>query len=119
MSNFYIAPSSIHGKGIHASRNFKVGEDIGYVARAVSKSAIGKEYFQTNLSSKLETKIERSELEKYLNHTNEPNARCKSIGSEIRLIAIKPIKKDEEIVVDYDDAYKELDKSQIIVSINQ
>ena len=114
--NYYIDSSKIHGRGIHANKNFQPGDDIGHLIFAVKEDSANKEYFKTKLSEFLGTKIERSDLEKYLNHTSNPNAECKTIGNEVRLLATKLIKKDEEIAVDYTHAFRELDKAQLIAS---
>lgn len=113
MKNYKVAKSKIHGNGIFADKDFFAGEDIGHLVYAVLDKKDGKEYFTSQMSPSLGTYLERSELEKFLNHSAEPNAKCRAYGIEVRLIASQPIKKGEEITAAYEDAYLELDKAQI------
>lgn len=112
--NYYVDNSKIHGKGIFANKNFVSGEKIGHLISVVDHKEPGKSYFESPLSKSLHTIIERSELERYLNHNSNNNAKCQANGSEVELIASKDIKRGEEITTDYIDAFKELDKAQII-----
>ena len=112
--NHYVAPSKIHGQGTFANKNFTIGENIGFVTKVAETKKPGKEYFTSELSNSLKTFMERSELERYLNHSNNPNAKCIANGTVITLLVIKPIKKDEEITVNYSDAFKIIDIAQII-----
>jgi SET domain-containing protein len=122
MKKYYVDNSKIHGLGIHAIKNIKQKDLIGHVCTAMnlkdSNFSDVLDSFKTELSDKLKTIIKRTELERYLNHSNQPNAICIAKGNEIFLIAIKNISKDEEITVQYKDAYKVLDEAQIIVSNN-
>ena len=68
------------------------------------------------LSDKLKTVIKRTELERYINHSNDPNAACIAEGDKIFLIATKNILKGEKITANYKSAQDVLDESQIIVS---
>lgn len=119
MKKYYIAKSKIHGLGLHANQDFIKDQLIGHVVNIVSKKNKNKEYFTTKLSKKLDTFIERTELEKYLNHSNKPNATCIAKKDKVYLYAIKPIKKNEEITVKYKDAFKTLDEAQIIHNVEK
>jgi SET domain-containing protein len=116
--NYYIHKSEIHGKGIFANKNFNENEKIGHLINVVSEKDPKLKYFKSSLSDSLGTFLERSELERYLNHSFHPNAKCKITGSTVELFAIKPIKKHEEITVDYKRAYEILDVAQIKFKIN-
>lgn len=112
--NHYVAPSKIHGKGTFADKDFAIGENIGFVTRVSDTKEPGKTYFTSELSNSLKTFMERTKLERYLNHSITPNAKCIANGTIITLLAIKPIKKDEEITANYSDAFKTIDEAQII-----
>jgi SET domain-containing protein len=116
MKNYYVTPSKIHGHGIFAARKFMPEEEVGHLVFVVKTKEDNKEYFQTSISPSLKTYLERSELERFLNHSSKPNAKCLANGNEIKLFATRSILKDEEICVNYNDAYRELDKAQIIIS---
>ncbi len=117
MKKYFIEKSDIHGLGVHANQNFDKNELIGHLVNIVSKKEKNKKYFTTKLSNKLGTFIEITELEKFLNHSNKPNATCIAKEDKVYLYSIKQIKKNEEITVKYKDAFKTLDKAQIIHNV--
>ena len=94
---FYVKDSGIHGKGLFARKDIKVGETIGSI-----------EYKPTDKDGPYVLWIEDqgilvdSEL-KYINHSPKPNA-C--YCDDLDVVALKNIKKDEEITHDYGDDWK-------------
>ena len=119
MKKYYVSKSKIHGLGIHAAEDLKKDEEIGHVVDAVSKKKKNHEYFTTKMSKQLGTFIERTELERYLNHSKKPNAVCIAKDNKVYLYALKNIDEGEEIVVNYKDAYNALDEAQIIANVEK
>jgi len=117
MKKYYVDNSKIHGLGIHAAKNLKKDEEIGHVVDAVTKKKKNHEYFTTKMSKQLGTFIERTELERYLNHSNKPNAVCIAKDYKVYLVTLKQIKEGEEVTVNYKDAYNTLDEAQIIANV--
>ena len=89
---FYVKQSGIHGKGLFASKNIRTGETIGTI-----------KYNPTDQDGPYVLWIDKQgilvdcEL-KYINHSAQPNA-C--YCDDLDVIALKSIKKDEEITHDY------------------
>ena len=115
MKEYYIAPSTIHGHGIFSKKYFTAGEYIGKCLKPVFKSEIksDKMYGYSDISYRLGTVVQKTKLEKYLNHSPKPNAELFFYnGLQLHLKAIKNIAEGEEIVVDYGDAFPKIDKLQ-------
>lgn len=118
MVNFIVAPSKIHGNGVFAYRYFISGEEIGYCLKPIFKVDMSpdKEYGYSNVSEKLNTVVEKTFLEKYLNHSTSPNAELFFKNEmQLWLRATKRIQPQEEIVVDYRDAFPKIDKLQEVL----
>jgi len=96
-TKFYVKDSGIHGKGLFASKNIRVGETIGNI-----------KYKPTDQDGPYVLWIAEqgilvdSDL-KYINHSPRPNA-C--YCDDLEVVALKNIKKDEEITHDYGDDWK-------------
>ncbi len=122
--------SKIHGKGIIAKKNIKKGTKIiQYIGEKVSKKEGDKrssERIKKYLNKKNEGSVYIFELNKkydidgsplynkarYINHSCNPNCEVDILQNEIWIIAIKNIKKDEELSYDYgyqfdEDDYKD------------
>lgn len=78
--NIEIKPSKIQGKGAFTNNNFKKGDIIGLAHTNEQPS---------------------TELGQYHNHSDSPNSENVKVGNERYLYALKPMKKGEEITVDY------------------
>jgi len=95
---FYVKESGIHGKGLFASSDIKKDEIIGSI-----------KYNPTDKDGPYVLWVEdqgilvECEL-KYINHSNQANA-C--YCEDLDVVAVKDIKKDEEITHDYGDEWKE------------
>ena len=95
------------GKGVFSLKDFSPGQTILKLKhnKIVSSEVVSKlsYHYQNHMGyvGKGRYAIYKSP-EKYINHSCEPNAYFKHINSfRENVVAIKPIKKDEEIVADY------------------
>lgn len=101
----YVAASKISGMGWFASRDIKVGEVVNIMT--------GKEYSEKqvdDLIRKGKLKIDDDfqihddkflvgpGVDYFINHSCEPNAGVKNTN---QIVAVKNIKKDEEVAIDY------------------
>jgi len=98
----YVSDSSLcKGKGLFAGKNFKKGEVIYVFKGEYVKADL------TNVSCPYALQLDFSlylipEGEgKYLNHSCEPNCKLSLQNGQLMLIAIKEIKKDEELCYNY------------------
>ncbi|VVB78932.1 SET domain protein [uncultured archaeon] len=114
-----VKKSKIHNNGVFASKNIKKGTKIiEYVGEIVSKEEGDKrseEQFKRSRKNKSEGSVYVYDLTKkydldgnfkwnparLINHSCEPNAKYKQVGLKIFIIAIRSIKKGEEISYDY------------------
>jgi 3-methyladenine DNA glycosylase AlkD len=99
-SQIVIKDSKIHGKGVFANKNFKKGEVvIKWYPRKVSKEEINKlsTYEKKNIIYLDGEYLLMQEPENKINHSCKPNTKVKDFCD----IAIKSIKKGEEITSDY------------------
>ena len=87
---YSIEKSDIQGKGVFASKNFKKGELVGM--------AVTDEEAVTDV---VNFRDARTDLGKYLNHQNKENAALKSENNTLIIYTNVPIRKDEEITVNY------------------
>jgi len=76
---YYKGPSDIQGVGLFANINISKGDIIG-------KAAI---------------KEKRTPLSRYINHSKNPNVFFKKIKEDIIVFALKDIKKNQELLVNY------------------
>ena len=81
-SDIYINESFIQGLGVFASKEFLSGETIGF--------------------ARIENK--RTLLGRYANHSKDPNCVFEICDNSAKAIAIKNIKCNQEITVDYRNA---------------
>lgn len=97
------------GKGLFANRNFKKGEIILFNdLTKIKKRFTLKEIKESSIDSEHWDYVGRGKYvldyspESYVNHSCDPNAyvEFKTLGKKY-LIALKPIKKGEEITKDY------------------
>ena len=98
----YIAKTKYAGKGIFALKPIKKDEVIFIVKGKIVKSGFGpQENKHPNMigyNNKTWIMLFKSNPLYYLNHSCNPNA---GIKGKVTFIAMKPIKKDEEITLDY------------------
>lgn len=120
MVNTYIGPSRIHGTGLFAARDISEGEEIwSYHPVTCQKYTVSKFLHQCyklsfeEILSLLNYSYIRDNFvysindnTKYINHSLRANVALVSPFSEV---AIKNIKKGEEILENYFDSYDEND----------
>ena len=87
---YNIKKSDINGRGVFASKDFKKGELVGM--------AVTDEEAVTDV---VNFRDARTDLGKYLNHQNKENAALKSENNTLNIYTNVPIRKDEEITVNY------------------
>jgi len=113
MKKIYTAKSKIEGKGVFAEEEIKKGEDIIEYngdkinsdegdARADEQLNKGHLYiFKLNEEFDIDGDI-KDNTAKFINHSCDPN--CETViydEKEILIVALKDIKKDEELTFDY------------------
>lgn len=103
MKRVYISSSSVAGKGLFADEKIARGEVIqrinGKIVRKRPKTSREAHAIMNWIGVGKETWINTSGTPfRYINHSCEPNA---AIIGKKTVIAIRPIKKDEEIFMDY------------------
>jgi len=87
VENYHIIKDSpIEGKGLFSSRDIEKGSLVGYVA----------------------TNDIRTNLGRYVNHSNTPNLHFEVTKNEIKAYALEHIEKDTEFTVDYSDNIRRL-----------
>ena len=97
----YVKKSKIGGKGLFTKHKIKKGSVIGTVKgkklpdNQETSKKFGEHYLHPISHSKV---ILNSNFTKYTNHSCEPNCGLKK---GIRIVAMKDIKKDEEITINY------------------
>ena len=98
----YIGDSGIHGKGIFAKQNIKKGETIGIMrGKMVNFSVKNKKDSLANpnwIGIDKNIWIDPITPYNYLNHSCNPNI---GVRGKKTFVAMRNIKKDEEIHIDY------------------
>lgn len=97
----YINKSSIDGTGIFAKRNIKNGESVALIKGQIvnhivadkKTSAFGQNWIGIGKNKWIDPKTFD-----HINHSCDPNA---GIRGSRTIVALKNIKKDEEILIDY------------------
>ena len=98
---YSIKKSDIHGKGVIANKDFKKGELVGM---AVTDESALQPY-----NDPKDFRDCRTTLGKFLNHQNKHNANLKSENNTLNIYANCPIKKGDEITVNYQKAPNYID----------
>lgn len=107
-----IEPSKIHGYGLFATKDIKKGDEIWCGVKGFEKK-INENYYYTlnNVQKKFVNVYFPHHNEKlhifcdysiFLNHSDDPNV--KNISTK-KVIAIKDIKRGEELVGNYDELH--------------
>ena len=120
MSYIIVKKSKVHGTGVFAKWDIPAGSKIiEYVGRKISKSesenisderyskykgnegeVAGVYLFELNSKYDIDGNVSWNDA-KYINHSCDPNAETLNDRNHIWIIAIKDIKKGEEITYDY------------------
>ena len=94
-STITVKNSAIHGKGLFALKNIKKDQIIGHFkANKTTKTSAYVLWMNDNLSVEVEGSL------KYINHSKYPNA-C--YYDDLTVVALKNIKKGDEITHNYGD----------------
>lgn len=90
--NIYISESVIQGNGVFAIKDFQPEEIIGIARIDDSRTSIGR----------------------YTNHNKYPNCKFEICDNLVYAIALKDIKKDTEITVNYRNAFDVANKLRVL-----
>lgn len=102
--NVYVSHSETQGKGVFASKNFKKGETILTIDDShvvTDETQLTKEQHAFDLDYLSDKTVLMQEPEKYINHSCDPNTYTRTHNGVQHVLAMKEIKKDEEITYDY------------------
>lgn len=101
----YVKETRSRGKGIFAKQNIKKGEIITVVKGKIYTIKNSKDAKRQGLDENYLHQIDwdkfinNTTISRFTNHSCNPNS---GIKNKIELVAMRNIKKDEEITVDYD-----------------
>lgn len=103
MNSVEVKQSAKHGKGLFATRDFSIGEVVvpWENVRTLTNEEVQKlpsaekEYISAVEHGRY---VHYGEPERYMNHSCEPNTKAKDSAN----VAIRDIKKGEEITTDYE-----------------
>ena len=97
-----VGKSGIHGKGIIAKQNIKKGEVVFVIKGKVVHWVISNQkeslYAPAWIGMSKYSWIDPDEPARFLNHSCNPNC---GIKGKLKVVALKNIKKGEEITIDY------------------
>src|SRR5690606_24955361 len=99
----YVADSKIAGKGVFTKKAFKKGETIfiikgktrKLIVKSPKDSALGPNWVGVGKDLWIDV---TDNISKYVNHSCDPNL---GIKGKVTFVALKDIKKNEEITFDY------------------
>tara|TARA_R100001082_G_scaffold110048_1_gene88750 strand:+ start:7994 stop:8422 length:429 start_codon:yes stop_codon:yes gene_type:complete len=97
--NVYFGSSDVQGTGAFSSRDIPKGNQIGLFLRKVEDNP--------------HRTFVRSDLCRLMNHSSSPNADLVMKGDDAYVVSNKPIKKDEEIFVNYNDIMDKVQADEI------
>lgn len=91
--NFYLQNTGKYGKSIFASRNFEIGEIIFVISGPIVKTPT-----IYTVPIDFDLYIDPLPPGKFLNHSCEPSC---GIKNSTEVVAMRDLKKDDEITIDY------------------
>ncbi|MDD4938140.1 MAG: SET domain-containing protein-lysine N-methyltransferase [Candidatus Shapirobacteria bacterium] len=105
MDNVIVKNSPVQGLGVYADKDFKIGEtvliiDDTNVVTDESKLTPQQHEYDCDYLSDGKV-ILMQEPEKFINHSCDPNTYVKTINNLRHVLAMRNIKKGEEITFDY------------------
>ncbi len=124
MKLYRVKKSNIDKRGLYASKNIKAGDKIiEYIGRLISKKEAEtnskfdnkKDIYLFNINEKWDLDGDyRWNAARLINHSCNPN--CEVEGKKLKLwiVAIKDIKKDEELSYDYGFSYSKEDLKNFV-----
>ena len=86
---YEIKKSNISGNGIFVKNDIKLNENIGLGFEKI---------YNTNNPDR---DYIRTELGKFINHSNKPNTKLNRVKNKYFIITIRDIRKGEELTLDY------------------
>lgn len=104
MSNVSVRQSEKQGRGVFADRDFLVGETVLQIDDShvvTDETVLTDEQHEFDLDYVGDMTILMQEPEKFINHSCDPNTFVKTLNSIRTVLAMKAIKKDDEITYDY------------------
>ena len=115
MKLYKIKKSNIDKRGLYASKDIKEGTKIiDYVGKIISKKESeknskfdnGKDIYLFNLNNKYDLDGDfKFNTARLINHSCDPNCEVTGKGLKLWILAIKNIKKGEELSYDYGFSY--------------
>lgn len=87
--SYVIGKSKTHGKGVFASTNIRPNTNLGLAFTKIKNTNDPDEDYT------------RTPLGQYVNHSNIPNIKLMNKGNNYYYVAIKPIKRNDELFLDY------------------
>lgn len=89
MKKYTIADSSISGQGVFSTQTI------------LHKQIIGLAFVKKGDTGHPDKDYTRTELGKFANHGTNPNMRLHTNGVEVYFVALRDVRKGEELTVDY------------------
>ncbi len=124
MKLYRVKKSNIDKRGLYASKNIKTGEKIiEYIGRLISKKEAEtnskfdnkKDIYLFNINEKWDLDGDyRWNTARLINHSCNPNCEVEGNGLKLWIVAIKDIKKGEELSYDYGFSYSKEDLKNFV-----
>ncbi len=124
MKLYRVKKSNIDKRGLYASKNIKTGEKIiEYIGRLISKKEAEtnskfdnkKDIYLFNINEKWDLDGDyRWNTARLINHSCNPNCEVEGKGLKLWIVAIKDIKKGEELSYDYGFSYSKEDLKNFV-----
>mgnify|MGYP001312564523 FL=1 len=124
MKLYRVKKSNIDKRGLYASKNIKAGEKIiEYIGRLISKKEAEtnskfdnkKDIYLFNINEKWDLDGDyRWNTARLINHSCNPNCEVEGKGLKLWIVAIKDIKKGEELSYDYGFSYSKEDLKNFV-----
>ena len=124
MKLYRVKKSNIDKRGLYASKNIKAEEKIiEYIGRLISKKEAEtnskfdnkKDIYLFNINEKWDLDGDyRWNTARLINHSCNPNCEVEGKGLKLWIVAIKDIKKGEELSYDYGFSYSKEDLKNFV-----
>ncbi len=124
MKLYRVKKSNIDKRGLYASKNIKTGEKIiEYIGRLINKKEAEtnskfdnkKDIYLFNINEKWDLDGDyRWNTARLINHSCNPNCEVEGKGLKLWIVAIKDIKKGEELSYDYGFSYSKEDLKNFV-----
>ena len=124
MKLYRVKKSNIDKRGLYASKNIKAGEKIiEYIGRLINKKEAEtnskfdnkKDIYLFNINEKWDLDGDyRWNTARLINHSCNPNCEVEGKGLKLWIVAIKDIKKSEELSYDYGFSYSKEDLKNFV-----